>query len=127
MQNPRKQVKQDLFEDESRRIVVKGEIHFCEGQLFKRHTCRGGIEMNEVLFTRNDIKHLTERGKDYFWDRINCSLVCTYFHQKYGHSSRFRDWWIARTSNLYGIGIVLDWIENAPLKLKQTRGRRFED
>lgn len=119
MQNPRKQLKQELFEDESRRIVVDGEIHFCEGQKFKLHSCRGGIEMNEVLFTREHIKHLTQSKKAYFWHEINSALVCTWFHRRHGHTSKFREWWIVRTGNLYGAGIVLKWIEDAPLRIKR--------
>jgi hypothetical protein len=119
MQNPRKQVKQDLFEDESRRIVVDGDICFCEGQKFKPHNCKGGIEMNEVLYTRSHIRHLTESEKTYFWHEINCSLMCTWSHIKFGHSSKFREWWVARVGNLYGARIVLEWIENAPVRIKR--------
>ncbi len=119
MPNPRKQLKRELMDDPSRRIVVDGDIHFCEGQKFKPHSCRGGIEMNESIFTRNHIRHLTQSKKAYFWDPINVSLVCTFFHRKFGHTSKFRNWWIRRAGDLYGISTVLDYIEEAPVRIKR--------
>ncbi len=119
MPNPRELLKRELVDDPARKVAVNGVIHICEGQKFELHKCRGGIEMNESIFTRNHIKHLPESKRRYFWHPINCSLVCTWFHSKYGHTSKFRDWWIARVGNLYGAGIVFAWIEDAPLRIKR--------
>lgn len=119
MPNPRELLKQELLDDSARKVAVDGVIHVCEGQKFELHNCRGGIEMNEVLFTRNHIRHLTQSKKAYFWHEINCALVCTWFHQKMGHTSKFRNWWIARTGDLYGISTVLDYIEEAPVRIKR--------
>lgn len=117
--NPRQKLKWDLIDDPSRRIVVEGAVHICEGQGHIEHRCKGGVEMNEAIFTRNHIKHLPASKKAYFWHEYNCSLNCTWFHRKHGHSSKYREWWISRVGDLYGIGKVLEWIERAPLQVKR--------
>lgn len=116
--NSRYCLKMDLMHDSSRRVVINSKVYFCEGMAYKPHQCYGGIEMNEVIFTRNHIRHLTPKEKNYFWTEVNCALVCSFFHKRYGHSRAFREWWIERAISLYGIDEVSGFIDNAPLKIK---------
>lgn len=117
--NPRQKLKWNLIDDPSRRIVVEGAVHICEGQGFAPHECKGGIEMNEVIFTRNHIKHLPASKKSYFWHEFNCSLNCTWFHRIQGHTKSFKGWWRERIDELYGSNEVGYWIDGAPLEVKR--------
>ncbi len=117
--NPRQKLKWNLIDDPARRIVVEGAVHICEGQGHLEHKCKGGVEMNEVIFTRNHIKHLPASKKAYFWHEINCSLNCTWFHRKHGHSKAFRQWWRLYVEAKYGENEVGYWIDGAPLEVKR--------
>ena len=114
----RKELKDQLRQDRTRRVVVDGLSHICEGQLFQKHRCAEGIHMNEVIFTRRHIQHLTEKKKEYFWTRVNCSLVCGKFHRQLGHSKAFRRWWLVRVELLYELKEVAEFIRDAPTKIK---------
>lgn len=117
--NPREVVKLDLLEDHTRRVSVNGRIYVCEGQKFRPHECAGGIELNEVIYTRNHIRHLKESEKRYFWSFINCALMCSVSHTRFGHARDFRNWWItSRAQKLYGWLEVANYIKDAPNEIK---------
>lgn len=118
--NPRQKLKWELIDDPSRRVLLgDSKVHVCEGQAYEEHRCKGGIEMNEVLFTRDVIKHLPASKKRYFWHEYNCSLNCTWFHRKHGHTRPFRDWWRMYIDAKYGESEVEMWISRAPVPLRR--------
>lgn len=86
------------------------------------HVCQGALRLNEVIFTRDVIKHLTPAKKRYFWHAVNCSINCDKFHVEHGHSHKFRRWFLERVSQVYGGAEVANWIGNAPLKMKEGKG-----
>ena len=94
----------------------------CEGKAFLPHTCRGGLQLNEVIFPRGVFQRLAERLHKYFWHVINCSVNCKWFHETHGHSNKFRRWFLGRVSRIYGGTVVANYIGNAPLKIKSGRG-----
>lgn len=114
--NKREILKRSLFEDISRRVFSRGQVHICEGQAYIEHICHGGIEMNEVLFTRGDIQSLSEKDKAYFWDEKNCVLNCSWFHTKHGHTRKYREHVEARLAELYGEKSVREFVARAPFK-----------
>lgn len=114
--NYRDEQKQKLLNDLTRRIPVNNRLHICEGQGFKEHECLGGYEMNEVIFTRNHIRHLTDKQKEYFWSALNCSINCKWFHENYGHAKAFRDWFVNRMIEIFSKNNVAWYIKSAPLK-----------
>jgi hypothetical protein len=116
--NAREELKRELIQDTSRRVVVDRKTHICEGQLYLRHKCSEGIHMHEVIFTRNHFRHIKGKGRNYFWNKINCSLVCGKFHRDIGHTKDFNEWWVGRVIILYGLEAVRKFIRNVPLKVK---------
>lgn len=112
----RELISEKLKMDMTRRGTAHGNSYMCEGQSFKPHECRTAIDMNEVLFTRGDIQHLSEKQKEYYWSEINCSLNCRWFHAKWGESRKFRDWFVRRMINLFSRDIVAYYIKNSVVK-----------
>lgn len=112
----RELISEKLKMDMTRRGIANGESHLCEGQSFKSHECKTTIDMNEVIFTQGDIQHLSEKGKEYYWSEINCSLVCRWFHTKWGHSREFRDWFVRRMITKFSRDIVAYFIKNSIVK-----------
>ena len=108
-------LKRRLMEDRQR---WGSASQVCEGRAYLPHTCSNAWHLNEVIFSRNKFKHLTEAGKRYFWHEINCSVVCSRFHTEHGHSHAFRRWFLDRVSRIYGGTTVANYIGNAPLKMK---------
>ena len=115
--NARQKLKWELIGDISRRILLDGKTYLCEGQGFERHDCLGGAEMHEVFVTRETIKKMPGRKRLYFWHRVNCSLLCSWFHQKRATSKSFQRWWRVRVEGLYGPLAVQRWFDEAPLKV----------
>ncbi|KKK99136.1 hypothetical protein LCGC14_2635770 [marine sediment metagenome] len=93
----------------------------CEGRIYEEatgkevHKCGGGTHMTEVIYTRVDIQHLTDKEKEYFWERRNCALVCGNFHTKKGHTTDFETWW---NSYAEKYGDIADYIWGAKKYLK---------
>lgn len=102
----------------------RGGAMWCEGQRFdmedgrEQHVCVGSREMNEVMITRRVFQKLPDDTKAYFFHEFNCSLVCQHFHQKWGHSREFREWFEGFVRRKYGDEVIDDWLRNAPLKIK---------
>jgi hypothetical protein len=90
----------------------------CEGYRWLKHTCSGGFHMNEVIFPRRVFQKLPRKLKEYFWDERNMSIVCGWFHTRYGHSTEFREYFKGVQEERYDLQ---EFIDNAPLKI-----RRFE-
>ena len=96
----------------------------CEGRRFDAdtdrdpHLCVGKRDVNEVLITKRVFQKLSDDKKIYFFHEFNCSLVCRNFHQKYGHSREFREWFREFIDRKYGKEIVQDWLDKMPLKVK---------
>ncbi len=111
--NPRQVAKEALLHDLSRSVVTGGEISKCEGQACVPHMCNGGLEMNEVIFTRKHIQHISGKAREYFWYPINCSINCSFFHHNFGHTTEFRDWFIKRMIKLWGQANVAEYILTA--------------
>ena len=111
--NPRQVAKEALLNDLSRSVVADHKISKCEGQAFVPHICIGGLEMNEVIFTRNHIQHISGKAREYFWYLMNCSINCSFFHHNFGHSTEFRDWFVKRIIDLYGQVNVAEYILTA--------------
>ena len=107
-----------------KRELLRERNHRCEGILFDQmilkeyHKCGEGLHMNEVFFTRSDFQKLTEKEKEYFWDKINCSIVCGVFHSRWGESRKFREYYYKIQCLRFGKHVVDAWIENAPLKIR---------
>ena len=100
--NYREEQKLRLMNDLTRRIPIQGGGNsMCEGQGYKAHECNHIWHMNEVIFTRNHIQHLTDKQKEYFWSAMNCSINCDWFHTNHGHTKRFRDWFVNRMIDLF--------------------------
>lgn len=103
---------------ELERDPKRGGACWCEGQKFKVHVCKGPRETNEVLVTKRPVQKLSNKKKAYIYHVINCSLVCQYFHQRWGHSRAFREWFEGYVRDIYGDARVDKWIENLPLKIR---------
>lgn len=113
----REELKLRLIDQTHRKVLGEDERwHRCEGQAYIPHTCQGGFEMNEVIFTRGHIRHLSKSEKKYFWHEINCSIVCTWFHPQHGESRDFRDKYVNRMIEIFGRHNVAYFIHNAPLR-----------
>lgn len=115
----RKVVKQTLLGDRRRWGSTTQE---CEGKAYLAHTCSGGLHLNEVLYTRNDFKHLKPLQKRYFWHVYNSTINCAWFHVEYGHSTNFRKWFQDRISRIYGGDEIANYVGNAPLTINRSRG-----
>ena len=107
--NPRQELKEKLILE--RRINIDG----CEGCHFKPHKCDGIWHMNEIIFTRNHIRHLTAKKKEYYWDPRNCTINCSWFHERWGHSTKYRDFWRDYAEQY---GDVQEFIDGADLIIK---------
>ncbi|MBA7551342.1 hypothetical protein ES705_43882 [subsurface metagenome] len=121
----RRAVKEELLADRRRWGSAAME---CEGRAFRRHKvhlCQGGLELNEVLFPRNVFQRLKTSEQVYFWHRLNCSVMCDWSHDTFGHTPEYRAWFLDRMIWIYGFEEVRMWVENAPLKIKQTKGGVF--
>ncbi len=117
--NPRYVLKLDLLEDHTRRVVRDGRVYICEGQSFRAHDCAGGITMNECIYTRGSFQGLPKRKHKYFWSPINCALMCSLSHSRFGESHDFRAWWRdKRAGDLYGYKAVAEFINGAPTEIK---------
>ena len=110
--------------EEVKRALLRERNFRCEGILFDDsmrpdyHKCGAGLHMNEVFFTRSDFQKLPEKEKEYFWNKINCSIVCDVFHPRWGESRMFREYYYKLQCSRFGREVVDDWIENAPLKIR---------
>ncbi len=84
----------------------------CEGQEFKPHICTVGLEMNEVVFPRYRFQHKKKKSeREYFWNEVNVSMNCKWFHMMYGHTTAFKEWHMQKYD-------CEEFIRNAPLKVK---------
>lgn len=118
--NPRQLIKEKLLTDLTRRAPTDSGLSRCEGQACVQHTCQGGLEMNEVIFTRRHIQHLSPKEKTYFWSEINCSINCQWFHSNFGHTKDFRDWFLHRIIKLFDHQTVAWYIIRAREWVKFT-------
>lgn len=119
--NPKREKLKRWFLDEPERMVARdGDLYKCEGQLFRTHRCNFGLHLNEVIYTRWHIQSLSNKEQEYFWDKINCALMCGYSHTKFGHSRKFREWWVWDRLLLLGYTPerIAEYINNAPLVIK---------
>jgi len=123
MGNSRREMKIKLLNDSLRNGGLSGR---CEGSRFKPHNCTSVLHMNEVIYTRNHIRHLTMAQKRPFWHEFNCTINCDEFHEKFGHTHEFRDWFKDRILRLYGWDAVNAWNESLPLKVKWLMPPREE-
>ena len=76
--------------------------------------------MHEGLYKRNDFSPLSEKLQEYFWQHINCVILCGWYHMTYGDSKGFRRWFVDRQIELYGEEKVEEYLANAPLKQLET-------
>lgn len=114
----RRAVKEALLADKRR---WGSSIRRCEAVAYVEHEhqkCSAGLHLNEVIFTREDIKHLTDGEKRYFWSELNCSLMCEWSHMRFGHSKGYRKWFMERVSLIYGGIELANFIAGAPLKVR---------
>lgn len=96
----------------NRRDLKESLMHRgCEGQAFKLHICSGGLEMNEVIFPRHTFQNKSTKQKEYFWNEVNVSISCKWFHMMHGHSRAFKEWHMQKYD-------CAEFIRNAPLKIK---------
>ncbi len=87
----------------------------CDGQTFIPHTCSGGVpEMNEIIFTRNNLTSLTDKEKEYFWVRCNVAMNCQWFHKMHGHTRDYKEHEMAK----HDPEVIADFIEGAKKLLK---------
>jgi hypothetical protein len=93
----------------------------CEGQAFKPHKCSANIQLNEVIYPRNEFQKMPHEKQMYFWHEINCALNCETFHTRHGHTTEYRDWHIGRMRSIYGWDAVDNFIRQAPFKVNPRR------
>jgi len=103
--------------EELKRRLVRERV-FCEGNAFKEHQCRGGLHLHEVFYKRNDCK--TTAQKKYIINERNCAIVCGFFHQRYGHSRAFTEWFAGVQADNFDD--LKEYLECAPFKVKTTLG-----
>jgi len=115
----RERVKRHILESKARKELFGDWI--CEAQVYIPHDCRNGFHMNEVLFPRGVFQKLPASAKLYFFHPINCSIVCGWFHENYGHSRAYREWYEKQMRMLYTDENVDKWIANVPLKIRRGR------
>lgn len=105
----------------------RGGIIHCEGIRFDQeterepHTCTKKFEMNETLIPRNVFQKMPDSEQAYFFSVVNCTIVCSTFHTKWGHSRVFREWYQEFARRYYGDAQVDQWLEKSPLKIKLFR------
>ena len=110
-----------MRDDTNFRVLVDPEqliFSSCEGHRLVEHTCNSGydeLHMNEVLFTQGDIRILTEKQKEYFWEPWNCHLCCEWFHFNHGHSSEWREFFYEHRCGIFGKDFIDEWKADAPL------------
>jgi len=88
----------------------------CEMTHMHDHYCAGKIDLNEVLYPRRRFEKLDFDDQLKFYCPENCSLVCSTFHHKYGHSTAFREWFLKRMIRIYGLEHMQSWNNSLPLK-----------
>ena len=100
------------------RLILERDIMLdgCEGQHFKAHECDGIWHMHEAIYSRNVIRHLKGKDRDYFMlDERNLAILCSTFHEEYGRNPKFREWWYSY-AEVYGD--IADYIWGAKKYLK---------
>lgn len=113
----RENLKYQLINDPARKVAVAGQVWTCEGKAYKDHDCSGGFHMHEAFWTRKHIEKLSNQDKAYFFNEINCVLLCGSFHFRDGHSSAFRNWFAKIQLNRFEHAVI-EWINNAPTLIK---------
>ena len=107
--------KREAFKDKlirERKIMLNG----CEGRHFKEHTCSGAFHLHEAIYSRNDIRHVRGKDRDYFMlDECNCAILCSVFHDEYGRSRKFKEHWLTYAEKY---GDIIDYINGAKKYLK---------
>jgi len=106
-----REIRKSLLED-PRRKAANGSA--CEGQEFEEHQCAGSLIVWPVIFPWPVIECLPQPKRSYFWSEMNCSLVCYRFTKFLTKRKRYRRWFIARLSSIYGGPAVLDYMAQAP-------------
>lgn len=83
----------------------------------KRHVCWGSATWNHVLFNKAKVKGV-KINRAYFDKRINLSWNCQKFHDEYGETTKYREWFKQRQIFIYGRKAVEDYLKNGPNKVK---------
>lgn len=115
----RREVKEAILATPARRTIFENQVSTCEGHACAvPHVCAGRQEVNEVLFTRRIFQAMPVRHQLLFFHPFNCSLCCTRFHQRHGHSAAYRDHWLGRVWAIYGQDEVRAWMATLPLRVE---------
>jgi hypothetical protein len=88
----------------------------CDGKRILPHVCspEHSLELHEALYSRAD---MPKSKQAYAFDEHNVLLLCSGFHQQYGHSKWFRSKAAELLCTYYGSEAVQFYLENAPLKV----------
>lgn len=109
MRNPRETLKAALIQ----------ERFFCEAKAFSPHSCQGGLELHEAIYTRDDAR-ASVKAKTYIIDRLNCAILCSYAHQKWGRSAAWRSWFVGKQIGAFGRLAMENYVSGAPIRIRRT-------
>lgn len=101
---------------ENRAVWVDGVRYVCEVQSKFPHSCAGGLDMHECFYKKNDFSPLSDAEKIYFYDPLNCHMVCQYAHARWADGKRWREHFHSLQVSRYGEEALHRFFENAPLE-----------
>ena len=107
--NPREVLKEALL----------AERFFCEAKQFAPHSCQGGLELHEAIYTRDDAR-ASAKARAYICDRLNCAILCSYAHTKWGRSAAGRSWFVGKQIATFGRLAMENYAEGAPMRIRRT-------
>lgn len=105
--------------------LVRDRGHRCELRPGFPHHCEGGLEMHEIIYTREIVRMIALSKQlgliAYITDPRNCVLLCSGAHQKLGRSKAARSWLVAQQVARYGRPAMEDYVRRLPnLKLRRS-------
>ena len=89
--------------------------NLCEGQAYQKHLCDDVRELNEVIYPRNIFQKRPLEERLEFHHEFNCMICCRFFHQDYGHRTKFRAWFLRRMIRIYTGKVFKEWNDALPL------------